>query len=106
MVDLLDEKINSRFEFARFKLFEVQINQGLKDCCVTTYNSVPYGSLNNARKVQIGLDIIKTLSEHYGIDMPCFLDNRESIVRIPEMKCQIISLYVSEQDKKLRIQED
>ena len=43
-VNLLEEKINSKFKYARFKLFEEQINGGLKETCVTTFNAVPYDS--------------------------------------------------------------
>ena len=47
--------------------------------------------------------IIRTLQSHYGFTCPVWIDNRESVVQIPEMDCQIISLIVSEKDKKLRI---
>ena len=103
-VKLLEDKINSKFKMARFKLFDVQVNGALAECCETTFNGVPYGNLNNGAKIQVGLDIIRTLQAHYGISCPVWVDNRESIVRLPEMDCQVISLIVSEKDKKLRIE--
>jgi len=103
-VRMLEDKINSKFKMARFKLFEVQVNGALAECCETTFNGVPYGNLNNGAKIQVGLDIIRTLQAHYGISCPVWVDNRESIVRLPEMDCQVISLIVSEKDKKLRIE--
>jgi hypothetical protein len=42
-VSLLTEKINSKFELARFKLFEVAINGGVRECAEVTYLGVPYG---------------------------------------------------------------
>ena len=65
---------------------------------------MPYGSINNAARIQGGLDIIKTLSEYHGLSCPIFIDNRESIVELPDMEQQIISLVVSGQDKTLRIE--
>jgi DNA repair exonuclease SbcCD ATPase subunit len=104
-VALLESKINSRFKFARFKLFEQQINGGLADCCETLYNGVPYSSgLNTGHRVIVGLDIINTLSEHYGFKAPIFIDERQSVTQIPEMDTQIINLVVSAPDKKLRIE--
>lgn len=104
-VNLLEEKINSRFRLARFKLFETQINGGLQEVCETLYNGVPYSSgLNAGHRIMIGLDIIRTLSEHYGFVAPIFIDNQESVTKIPVMDTQIISLIVSEPDKKLRIE--
>lgn len=103
-VNLLESKINAKFGLARFKLFEDQINGGLSEVCETTLNGVPYSSMNNAGRVQVGLDIIRTLQAHYGIIAPVWIDNRESIVELPEMAGQVISLIVSEQDKQLRIE--
>ncbi len=103
-VELLEEKINTRFGLVRFKLFSEQINGGLAECCDVTVNGVPYASLNNAARIQAGCDVIRTLQEHYGIQAPLWLDNRESVTEIPEMGCQVISLVVSPEDKELRIE--
>ena len=103
-VQMLEGKINSKFRMARFKLFDVQVNGALAECCETTFNGVPYSNLNNGARIQIGLDIIRTLQAHYGFACSVWIDNRESVVQIPEMDCQVISLFVSEKDKKLRIE--
>lgn len=104
-VEMLDEKINSKFKYARFKLTHKQVDGTLVDVCETTYNGVPYGSgLNNAAKINVGLDIIQTLSDHYGFRVPIFVDNAEAVTHITEMDAQVISLVVSEQDKQLRIE--
>jgi DNA repair exonuclease SbcCD ATPase subunit len=104
-VSLLEEKINSKFKFARFKLFEQQVNGGLEDKCETTYLDVPYSSgLNNAARINVGLDIISTLSEHYGFKAPIFVDNSEAVTKLIETDSQVISLVVSESDKQLRVE--
>ncbi|OMD03445.1 AAA family ATPase [Paenibacillus sp. FSL R5-0636] len=104
-VNLLDAKINSKFKLARFRLFEEQVNGGLKEVCDTLYKGVPYeGGLNKAAQNNVGLDIINTLSEHYGISAPIFIDNAESITKLIPTDAQVIRLLVSEKDKNLRIE--
>jgi DNA repair exonuclease SbcCD ATPase subunit len=104
-VNLLEEKINSKFKYAKFKLFAEQINGGLTEVCETLFDGVPYSSgLNNAAKVNVGLDIISTLSKHYGFAAPIFIDNAEAVTKLIDIEAQLISLIVSEQDKELRIE--
>ena len=104
-VDMLQEKINSKFALARFKMFSENVtNDGIAECCETTFNGVPYKDLNNAAKINIGLDIIKTLSEHYDFEAPIFIDNAEAVTNLVDMgNIQIIRLVVSGQDKVLRV---
>lgn len=106
-VEMLTERINSKFKYARFKLFEEQVNGGLNEVCETLYEGVPYGSgLNNAAKINVGLDIINTLSAHYGILAPIFVDNAEAVTKFIDVDTQLISLVVSEKDKQLRVELD
>lgn len=103
-VELLEARINSKFRLARFKLFREQINGGLEETCEVMVDGVPYNSLNNAARHNVGLDIIATLSEHYGIAAPIFLDNAESVTRPLETPGQQIRLVVSADDKQLRVE--
>ena len=103
-VDLLDKKINSKFNLARFELFRENINGGLEPVCNTTYDGVPYNDLNNGSRINIGMDVINTLSEHYGIALPIFIDNAESVTSLLPTESQQIRLVVSKPDKELRIE--
>jgi DNA repair exonuclease SbcCD ATPase subunit len=108
-VQLLEQKINNRFKHAHFKLFKQNINGGLEETCETLFQGVSYSSgLNNAAKINVGLDIINTLSDHYGFLAPIWIDNSESVVQIIPSKSQMIQLIVSGDDKVLRpeIEED
>lgn len=100
----LQRRIDSRFKLVKFKMFEQNINGGEEPCCITLINGVPYADANAAAKIQAGLDIINTLSDHYGVQAPVWVDNRETVVRLPETKCQLINLIVSGEDKKLRVE--
>jgi len=103
-VELMDHKINSKFKFAKFQLFKTLVNGSLEECCETMYNDIPYSDLNNAARINVGLDIINTFSKHYGITAPIFIDNAESVVEIEKTEGQQIKLVVSREDKKLRME--
>lgn len=102
-IKITEERINKMFSTVRFKMFNRLINGAVEECCDTLINGVPYQDANAAAKVQGGLDIIRTLSEFYKVQAPVFIDNRESVTEIPEMDCQIISLYVDPAAKTLKV---
>ena len=101
----VSESINSHFKTVNFKLFEMQLNGGMKDCCECTVNGVPYSTLNSGHRIVAGLDIIRSLSELYGVSCPIFVDNAESLneFNVPDMDAQLILLSVSE-DKQLKVE--
>ncbi len=95
-MNTVEDRINGRFKIAKFRMFSKLLNGGMDPCCDTLVNGVPYeGGLNSAAKIQVGIDIINTLSDHYNLYLPCFIDNRESTNEIPETKSQIINLIVT-----------
>ena len=103
-VALLESKINSKFKLARFKLFENQINGGINETCVTLYQGVPWGSgLNTGAEMNVGLDIIRTLQAHYGIQAPVWIDHAESVTEILNVDAQMIKLIVDKNHKKLEV---
>jgi DNA repair exonuclease SbcCD ATPase subunit len=101
----VSESINSHFKTVNFKLFEMQLNGGMKDCCECTVNGVPYSTLNSGHRIIAGLDIISSLSELYGVSVPIFIDNAESLneFNVPDMDAQLILLSVTE-DKQLKVE--
>ena len=106
-MNMISEKINEKFKVVRFSLFENQINGGLKETCECTVNGVPYSSLNNGHRIIAGLDIIRSLSELYGVSAPVFIDNSEAISEgnFPDMDTQIIHLIVTD-DKELTVESE
>lgn len=104
-LDKVSDSINSHFKTVNFKLFEMQLNGGMKDCCECTVNGVPYSTLNSGHRIVAGLDIIRSLSELYGVSVPIFVDNAESLneFNVPDMDAQLILLTVSE-DKQLKVE--
>lgn len=102
-VNMLEEKINYKFQLAEFRLFEAQINGGIKEVCECLYNGVPYRNLDGSAPLKVGLDIINVLSEHYDFIAPIFIDNAERIIDLPNTRGQLIALVVSAEDKTLRV---
>lgn len=100
----VEESINERFRIARFRLFREQANGGVEDRCDVVYDGVPYIGLNNGMKINVGIDIINTLSRAYGVTVPLFVDNAESVTNLEKTDCQVVRLVVSESDKELRVQ--
>ena len=110
-VSALTERINGKFKSVRFRLFVEQLNGGLKEDCEVMIpradrTLVPYTFANNAARINAGLEIINTLAEHWGIRMPVFIDNAESVTHLASTDTQIVRLVVSEADKKLRLEVD
>lgn len=104
-VQAITESVNSRFRLTRWRLFTEQVNGGLADCCEPMdSNGTAFEGTNNAMKINIGMDIIDTLSEFYGVRVPLFVDNAESVTHLQEIGSQVVRLVVSEQDKELRIE--
>jgi DNA repair exonuclease SbcCD ATPase subunit len=105
-LDKVSNSINGHFNTVNFKLFEMQINGGMKDCCECTVNGVPYSTLNSGHRIVAGLDIIRSLSELYGVSVPIFVDNAESLneFNVPDMDAQLILLSVSE-DMQLKVED-
>lgn len=99
----IEEKVNSAFRLVRWKLFDVQVNGGVKACCEATVKGIEYGTnLNSAARLNAGLDIINTLGKAAGIAVPVWVDNAESVTSMLPIDAQVIRLHVSARDKQLR----
>ena len=100
-VDLLEQSINSHFEYARFKMFNVLVNGNIEECCEPTYKGVPYRSMNNAARMNVGLDIINALTKFYNVTAPVFIDNAEAVTDFIKCNSQTIKLVVDADFKTL-----
>lgn len=104
-VQAITESVNSKFRLTRWRLFTELVNGGLVDCCEPMdRNGSTFEGTNNAMKINIGMDIIDTLSVHFGRRVPLFVDNAESVTQLQPIGSQVVRLVVSEQDKELRIE--
>lgn len=95
--EVMEGSINAMFDTIRWKLFELQKNGEYADVCRATVNGVSYEStLNNAARINAGIEIIRVLSKAKGTSVPCFVDNVEAVNRVAQTGGQMILLRVTE----------
>ena len=104
-VNMLEDVINSRCKLARFKMFNVMLNGNVEECCETTYKGVPYRSMNNAARINVGLDIINALTSYFKVNAPVFIDNAEAVTEFVPVNSQTIKLIVDESEPQLVVKE-
>ncbi len=99
-MDKVSGMINAKFNTVSWKLFDTQINGGMKETCECKINGVSYSDLNNGHQIIAGLDIISSLSALYGVTAPAFIDNAEALndFNIPDMDGQMVLLKVSDSE--------
>jgi hypothetical protein len=102
-MELVEEKINSKFTLVKFKMFEEQLNGGETPTCICLVDGVPFNDVNTAMKVNASLDIINALQYHFGIFAPVFIDGKESVSELIKTDCQIVCLKVDETAQKLTV---
>lgn len=95
----LMKRINGMFTLVSFSFVDEQLNGNEKITCVCTVNGVPFPDLNNATKINAGLDIINAICQAKGISAPIFIDNRESVNKLIPTISQVINLSVSNHPK-------
>ena len=104
-VNMLEESINARFKLARFRMFNIMLNGNVEECCETTYKGVPYRSMNNAARINVGLDIINALTSYFKVNAPVFIDNAEAVTDFIPVNSQTIKLIVDESESQLVVKE-
>ena len=105
--DRLSAKLTEKIPNVNFIMFRPNVtNEGIEECCETSYHGVPYKDLNTGARINVGLEIIKALADEYHVTAPIFIDNAESVVKLVDMPSQLIRLIVSENDKTLRVEKE
>ena len=104
-VNMLEKSINARFKLARFRMFNIMLNGNVEECCETTYKGVPYRSMNNAARINVGLDIINALTSYFKVSAPVFIDNAEAVTEFVSVNSQTIKLIVDESEPQLVVKE-
>ena len=102
-VEMLEDTINKHFTITMFKMANVLVNGSVEDCCETMVDGVPYRSLNNAARINAGIDIINALTKFYKVNAPVFIDNAEAVTKFIDCKSQTIKLIVDETCKELYV---
>ena len=99
-----EEAVNKMFSVVHFKLFEYNYSsEEAKPTCTPSVNGTPIDDVNSADVINAGLDIINTLVAYYGINVPVFIDNAESVNQFIHVNSQLILMKVTE-DATLRVE--
>ena len=102
----MEAQVNKHFEKVRFSLFEYTLYGTPKETCKATVNGVAYSStLNTADQMNAGLDIIRTLCQHYQVQAPVFVDNAESVNKLLPIPSQTIEMRVTNEDFAVTLQD-
>lgn len=101
--NMISENINKHFEITNFVFYKEKYNGEIEKTCLAVSEGKNEKETNNAKKYNIGLDIINAISKYYDIYMPIFIDNCEGVNEFIKTQSQQIKFYVSE-DETLRIE--
>ena len=103
--NLLESRINDHFSLVRWRLTRTVNNGGdsfEEPYCECYVNGVAYHSgLNQAARLNAGLDIVNALCRHYNVSAPIVLDNAESTINIIPTIGQQLRLQVFDSDFSL-----
>ncbi len=99
----VEESVNSKFKYVKFKLFNIILNGSVEDTCESMLNGVTYSDLSTGQKILVGVDIISVLSKHYGLSIPLFCDNLESMTLPLDFDGQLIKLVAMKSQEKLSV---
>ncbi len=99
----LMERINGMFEVVSFSFVSKRLNGNDAVTCVATVNGVPYPDVNDAGKLNAGLDVINAICKKNGVSAPIFVDNAERVTNILPTISQKTLLYVKQGIKKLTV---
>jgi hypothetical protein len=102
----IEARVNQRFKHVKYKLFNTLLNGSIEPCCDAVLNGTPYQDCSYGEKMMIGADVINVLSEYYGMSVPVFIDNAESLTLDLGLKCQQIKLYADPNEKEIRVLTD
>lgn len=79
--DMLTDKINSMFKFVKWRLFKQNLtDDNFQEVCEPMIENEPYGRrLNHGSRALAELDICNTFQNIYGVNLPIFIDDSESL---------------------------
>jgi DNA repair exonuclease SbcCD ATPase subunit len=100
---MIEKKVNDKFKFVKFKMFQILVNGGISEDCTCLINGVEFNDANTASKINAGIEVINVLSSFYEISCPILVDGRESVSELIQTDAQIINLIVDSGCEKLTV---
>lgn len=104
--ELLENDVNSNFEYIKVKMTELQVNGDLKDACQIMVDGESYDrNLNHGARILAEIDICRAFQKANNVCLPIIVDDCESLDdwRVPNIENQLIIIKRSD-DKELKIE--
>lgn len=102
---ILESRINEHFSLVKWRMFRTVNNGGDpfdEPFCECYVDGVAYhDGLNQAARLNAGLDILNALCKHYNVSAPIVIDNSESSLKILETVGQQLRLEVFDSDLQI-----
>ena len=96
---LTEAKVNALFEPYKWRMFKPTINGGMQNDCELLIPSasgamVEYSKAGSrGEQIAAGVAVTQVLSKHFGVSLPLFIDNAESLtIKLQTINCQVIKL--------------
>jgi DNA repair exonuclease SbcCD ATPase subunit len=89
------KRVNGMFSIVKWSFIEGQLNGGERLTCICSVNGTPYPEVNNAGKINAGLDVINAICRAKGVSAPIFIDNSESVNELIPTVSQKVLLRVT-----------
>jgi len=109
-VNLVNDVVNSKFSngvsFALFKELYRAGEGGLDEDCTCMFKGKKYSSMSTGERYFADLEVVKTLQREYGVNLPIFCDNSESVTRELQADQQIIELFVFSVENIMKVLND
>lgn len=105
-IEAIENGINGLFATIKWKMFKPLMTGGEEECCEALIDGTPYQAANNAAQINAGIECINTLSKHFNMYLPIFVDNAESVVELIPSESQIIRFVVDESCERLTVKEN
>lgn len=79
IVDAVNSKFSNGVSWALYKETYKNGEGGIDEDCICLYNGKRYSSLSMGEKNIANLEVVKTLQDYYGVELPIFCDNQEAV---------------------------
>lgn len=101
-IDLVNNTVNSKFKngisWALYNETYKGGEGGVEETCICMYNNTNYSSLSNGEKVVANIEVVKTLQNYFGSNVPIFVDNAETVTIPYTTNSQQIRLFAKENE--------
>lgn len=97
--EIINKKVSSKFQYISVKMSEQnKSGEFVPSCIITDNEGVNAMVTNNASRILCGIDISLAFQDFYGLRLPLWVDNAESINfgNLPNISNQEVLLYVDD----------